>query len=127
MFDRHVVRQLTAYCHRELTQAESTHVEQHLKVCDTCRQKYEDIRLVVDLASQTRLHPAPDSLWDSVERAVEAASAESSGRFSAPAPWHRPAIALASEADTMATGDSAERSSGRNGRPATIDNPTVAK
>ncbi len=31
MLERHVVRQLTAYCHHELTAAESSRVQQHLE------------------------------------------------------------------------------------------------
>jgi hypothetical protein len=71
MLERHVVRQLTAYCHHELTAAESSRVEHHLKLCESCRCEYESIRLTVDLASQMSLRRAPDSLWSDVVSALD--------------------------------------------------------
>ena len=70
MFERHVVRQLTAYCHHELTAAEFSRVQQHLEVCEPCRREYDNIRLVVDLTSQMSLQSAPDSLWGDVVRGL---------------------------------------------------------
>jgi predicted anti-sigma-YlaC factor YlaD len=43
MFERHVVRKLTAYCHHELTAADSSRVQQHLEVCEPCRREYDSI------------------------------------------------------------------------------------
>jgi len=71
MFERHVVRQLTAYCHHELTPAESSRVQQHLESCESCRREYEDIRLAVDLAGRMTLQRVPDSLWGDVVRALD--------------------------------------------------------
>jgi FecR protein/Putative zinc-finger len=71
MLERHVVRQLTAYCHHELTAAESSRVEHHLKVCESCRCEYDSIRLTVDLASQMSLRRAPESLWSDVVSALD--------------------------------------------------------
>ena len=71
MIERHVVRQLTAYCHHELTPAESSRVQRHLESCEPCRREYEGIRLAVDLASRMSLQQAPDSLWGDVVRALD--------------------------------------------------------
>ena len=71
MIERHVVRKLTAYCHQELTVAESSRVQRHLESCERCRREYEDIRLAVDLASRMTLQQAPDSLWGEVVRALD--------------------------------------------------------
>ena len=71
MLERHVVRQLTAYCHHELTATESSRVQQHLEVCEPCRREYDNIRLAVDLTSQMSLQPAPDSLWGDVVRGLD--------------------------------------------------------
>lgn len=71
MIERHVVRQLTAYCHHELTAAESSRVQRHLESCEPCRREYEDIRLAVDLASRMTLQQAPDALWGDVVRALD--------------------------------------------------------
>jgi hypothetical protein len=79
MLEKHVVRQLTAYCHHELTAAESSRVQQHLEVCESCRCEYDSIRMTVDLASQMSLQQAPDSLWMDVVRGLYDAPAALSG------------------------------------------------
>src|SRR5262244_631962 len=71
MLERHVVRELTAYCHHELTAAESSRVQRHLEACEACRREYEGIRLVVKLASKTELPVAPGARWEDVERALD--------------------------------------------------------
>jgi FecR protein/Putative zinc-finger len=71
MIERHVVQQLTAYCHHELTAAESSRVQRHVENCEPCRREYENIRLAVDLASRMTLQQAPDSLWGDVVRALD--------------------------------------------------------
>ena len=71
MLERHVVRQLTAYCHHELTAAEFSRVQQHLEVCEPCRREYDNIRLAVDLTSQMSLQRAPESLWGDVVRGLD--------------------------------------------------------
>ena len=79
MLERHVVRQLTAYCHHELTAAEFSRVQQHLEVCEPCRREYDNIRATVDLASQLGLQEAPDSLWGDVVRGLDHAPVTSPG------------------------------------------------
>jgi anti-sigma factor RsiW len=95
MLEKHVVRQLTAYCHHELTAAESSRVQRHLEVCEPCRQEYEDIQLTVDLASQIRLQSAPDSLWEGVVRTLDRSPAASAGKSTSPAWWVWPRWAFA--------------------------------
>lgn len=97
MLEKHVVRQLTAYCHRELTAAESSRVQQHLEVCEPCRREHEHIRVAVDLASQIRLRSAPDSLWEGVVRALDRSQAALPGESTSPARlgWPHWAVALA--------------------------------
>ena len=98
MLERHVVRQLTAYCHDELTATESSRVQRHLDVCQACRQEYEDIRLTVDLVSQARSQVAPDSLWEGVVRALDESPVALPGKSTrATRPdWPRWAFAVAS-------------------------------
>ena len=97
MLERHVVRQLTAYCHRELTVAESGRVEQHLEVCEPCRREYDSIRLTVDLASQMSLHRAPDSLWSDVVSGLDntVGAVPEKSRSSAIRVWPRWAFTVA--------------------------------
>jgi anti-sigma factor RsiW len=71
MLERHVARQLTAYCHQELTAAEFSRVQQHLEVCEPCRREYDNIRATVDLASQLGLRAGPrasDIAWSTSRR-----------------------------------------------------------
>lgn len=98
MLERHVVRQLTAYCHHELTAAESSRVQRHLEVCEPCRREYEDIQLAVDLASQMSLQQAPDSLWGEVVRLLDDPPTALSGKSADTARprWPRWAFAVAS-------------------------------
>ena len=95
MLEKHVVRQLTAYCHHELTAAESSRVQRHLEVCEPCRQEYENIRLTVDLASQIRLQSAPDSLWEGVVRTLDRSPAALPGKSTSPVWWLWPRWAFA--------------------------------
>src|SRR6476660_10449931 len=88
MLEKHVHRQVTAYCHRELTAAESSRVQQHLEVCKPCRREYDNIRLAVDLTSQISLQRVPDSLWGEVVRGLDDARAAMPGK---PAVGIRPA------------------------------------
>src|SRR5262245_14744185 len=71
MLERHVVRELTAYCHHELTAAESSRVQLHLEACEPCRREYEGIRLIVELASKAELPVAAGARWEDVERALD--------------------------------------------------------
>jgi anti-sigma factor RsiW len=98
MLERHVVRQLTAYCHHELTAAESSRVQRHLEVCQACRQEYEDIRLTVNLTSQIRLQSAPDSLWEGVVRTLDESPVALPGKSTRATRlgWPRWAFAVAS-------------------------------
>ena len=67
MFSTHVSNQFSAYCHGELSAAETRRVAEHLIGCTRCRQEFEEIKLGVKLAEQLPLIPAPDSLWPEIE------------------------------------------------------------
>jgi FecR protein/Putative zinc-finger len=108
MLERHVVRQLTAYCHHELTAAESSRVEHHLNVCESCRGEYDKIRLTVDLASQISLRRAPDSLWSDVVSALDSRASAVPGKYPSLAirAWPRWASAVAALLVVSAVGTS---------------------
>lgn len=63
MLRRHVSKFLSAYCHGELSVAETQAVKKHLEACSRCREEYEEIQLGVRLAGQLRTVAAPASLW----------------------------------------------------------------
>src|SRR5688572_9146732 len=67
MFSNHIGKDLSAYCHGELSPAESQRVAEHLIGCLRCRVEYEQIKLGVKLAEQLPQLSAPDSLWNQVQ------------------------------------------------------------
>jgi anti-sigma factor RsiW len=69
MFSQHVSRNLSAYCHGELSIEESRRVAEHLIGCGRCRREFEEIKLGVKLAEQLPRVNAPASLWSEIEAA----------------------------------------------------------
>jgi hypothetical protein len=70
MFSQHVSRDLSAYCHGELSEEESRSVAEHLIGCQRCRREFEEIKLGVKLAEQLPRVSAPASLWNEIEAAL---------------------------------------------------------
>src|SRR5262245_54137960 len=66
MFRKHVIRQLSAYHHQELSADEERRIEAHLQMCSRCRTAYEEIRLGSRLASLLQVSSAPESIWSDV-------------------------------------------------------------
>lgn len=88
MFGQHVNRQLSAYCHGELTFEESRLVAEHLIGCRRCRREFEEVKLGVKLAEQLPRVSAPASLWDEIEAALAADSRQAkSAAGRGLAPW----------------------------------------
>ena len=71
MLTNHVSKQLSAYCHEELSPQQSRLVAEHLIGCTRCRLKFEEIKLGVRLAEQLPVMPAPASLWTEIEAVLE--------------------------------------------------------
>lgn len=74
MFQKHVARKLSAYCHQELSASESARIAQHLASCNRCRKACEEIELGIALASQLKVQRAPDSLWEELTALADQAS-----------------------------------------------------
>lgn len=72
MFANHVTKDLSAYCHGELSQRDSSRVAEHLIGCPRCRVEFEEIRLGVKLAEHVPEIKAPDSLWSDLEAQLDA-------------------------------------------------------
>jgi ferric-dicitrate binding protein FerR (iron transport regulator) len=70
MFSQHVSRNLSAYCHNELSEEESRGVAEHLMGCTRCRREFEEIKLGVKFAEQLPRASAPASLWNELETAL---------------------------------------------------------
>jgi len=67
MFSKHVTKELSAYCHGEVTNEQSRQIAEHLIGCSRCRAQFEEIKLGVKLAEHLPQLSAPDSLWLDLE------------------------------------------------------------
>ena len=74
MFNKHVLKKLSAYCHGELPAEESSRVAEHLLACERCRSEYDDIKLGVQLAEQLPIVDAPAELWSEIDALLDAKS-----------------------------------------------------
>jgi anti-sigma factor RsiW len=70
MFSQHESRNLSAYCHGELSEEDSRRVAEHLMGCTRCRREFEEVKLGVKLAEQLPRVSAPASLWNDIEAAL---------------------------------------------------------
>jgi ferric-dicitrate binding protein FerR (iron transport regulator) len=71
MFSQHVGKNLSAYCHGELSDEELRRVAEHLIGCQSCRREFEEIKLGVRFAEQLPQASAPASLWNEIEAALD--------------------------------------------------------
>lgn len=67
MFSKHVTKDISAYCHGELSNEESKQFAEHIIACAKCRAKFEEVKLGVKLAEQLPQLAAPDHLWRELE------------------------------------------------------------
>lgn len=67
MFSRHVTKDISAYCHGELSSEESKQFAEHIISCLKCRTKFDEIKLGIKLAEQFPQFSAPDHLWSELE------------------------------------------------------------
>lgn len=67
MFSRHVTKDISAYCHGELSSEDSKQFAEHIIACAKCRTKFEEVKLGVKLAEQLPMLSAPDRLWEELE------------------------------------------------------------
>ena len=67
MFVRHVTKDISAYCHGELSSEQSKQFAEHLISCAKCRTKFEEVKLGIKLAEQLPQLSAPDHLWRELE------------------------------------------------------------
>ncbi len=72
MFGKHVTRDLSAYCHGELSPHDASGVAEHLMGCPRCRAVFEEIKLGVKLAEGLPEMKAPGSLWEDLEARLDA-------------------------------------------------------
>src|SRR6185503_9878742 len=90
MFLRHVTKDISAYCHGELSSEESKQFAEHIIACAKCRTKYEEVKLGIKLAEQLPVVAAPDHLWRDVEPLLAKQSTNTESR---PLTWSWPVFA----------------------------------
>ncbi|MEK6324384.1 MAG: zf-HC2 domain-containing protein [Acidobacteriota bacterium] len=74
MFTKHVIKQLSAYCNRELSADQSRYVREHLLTCERCRREHGEVKLGVQLAQQLPLAQAPAEMWSEIEALLDEGS-----------------------------------------------------
>jgi hypothetical protein len=67
MFYKHVTKDISAYCHGELSHEESKQFAEHIIACAKCRAKFDEVKLGIKLAEQLPQLSAPDHLWRELE------------------------------------------------------------
>src|SRR5215217_3253113 len=67
MFSTHVTKDISAYCHGELSNQESKQFAEHIISCAKCRAKFEEVKLGIKLAEQLPQLSAPEHLWRELE------------------------------------------------------------
>ncbi|HKP81657.1 MAG TPA: FecR domain-containing protein [Pyrinomonadaceae bacterium] len=67
MFSTHVTKDISTYCHGELSNEESKRFAEHIISCAKCRAKFEEVKLGVKLAERLPQLSAPDYLWRDLE------------------------------------------------------------
>jgi hypothetical protein len=97
MFAKHVSRLTSAYCHDELSPAQSRRVAEHLIRCQRCRGEFEEVRFGTRLAAQLPLIEAPESLWRGIEISLEGDSQRTIARHRGRTSWFfmQPGFAVA--------------------------------
>src|SRR6185437_16009257 len=67
MLYKHVTKDISAYCHGELSHEESKQFAEHIIACGKCRAKFDEVKLGIKLAEQLPQLTAPDHLWRELE------------------------------------------------------------
>jgi len=80
MFSTHVTKDISAYCHGELSNEESKQFAEHIISCAKCRAKFEEVKLGIKFAEQLPQLSAPDYLWRELEPLLEQHSEVQRGR-----------------------------------------------
>ena len=95
MLSRHVTKDISAYCHGELSSEDSKQFAEHIISCSKCRTEFEEVKLGVKLAEQLPRLSAPDYLWTELETLLTQQPTTTSARPSRYWPWQMKAAAAA--------------------------------
>lgn len=92
MFGKHVTKDISAYCHGELSNEESKQFAEHIISCVKCRTKFEEVKLGIKLAEQLPQLTAPDHIWRDLEPLLNKETENPAPRFHS---WRATAAAAA--------------------------------
>jgi anti-sigma factor RsiW len=67
MFSKHVTKDISAYCHGELSPEAARQFAEHVMACAKCRGELEEIKQGIKFAEQLPQLEAPESLWVGIE------------------------------------------------------------
>src|SRR5687768_17468193 len=67
MFSKHVTKDISAYCHGELSPEAARQFAEHIIGCAKCRGEFEEIKQGIKFAEQLPRLEAPESLWKGIE------------------------------------------------------------
>src|SRR5215207_8423663 len=95
MFSTHATKDISAYCHGELSNAESKQFAEHIISCAKCRAKFEEVKLGIRLAEQLPKLSAPDYLWRDLEPLLIQETETQRARTSVDWTWQMKAAAAA--------------------------------
>jgi len=71
MFSKHITKNISAYCHGELSTEESKQFAEHIISCAKCRTKFEEVKLGIKFAEQLPKLSAPDHMWRELEDVLD--------------------------------------------------------
>ena len=67
MLLKHVTKNISAYCHDELSAVDARQFNEHIMACAKCRAAFDEIKLGIQLAEQLPVQIAPANLWNDLE------------------------------------------------------------
>ncbi|HSD47066.1 MAG TPA: FecR domain-containing protein [Pyrinomonadaceae bacterium] len=67
MFSKHVTKDISAYCHGELSPEAARQFAEHVIACAKCRSQLEEIKRGIKFAEQLPQLEASESLWKGIE------------------------------------------------------------
>ena len=67
MLSRHITKDISAYCHGELSSEDSKRFAEHIISCARCRTQFDEVKQGIKLAEQLPRLSAPEHLWRELE------------------------------------------------------------
>jgi hypothetical protein len=71
MISKHVLKNISAYCHGELSAEESKEFAEHIISCAKCHASYEEIKSGINFAEQLPQLQAPADTWAKLEASID--------------------------------------------------------